>query len=133
EAELDYTVTLDPCTNEVDIVILINEGRSGKIKRIEFCGFEPCEEEEILTKLVTKEYVWWKSWMTEEGVYREDAMQHDQFQVVQYLQNRGYADAKVQILVEEVACDRIVVKILADRGELYTVSRIKFTGNCIFS
>ncbi len=133
EAELDYTVTLDPCTNEVDIVILINEGRSGKIKRIEFCGFEPCEEDEILTKLVTKEYVWWKSWMTEEGVYREDAMQHDQFQVVQYLQNRGYADAKVQILVEEVSCDRIVVKILADRGEIYTISRIKFTGNCIFS
>lgn len=133
EAELDYNVTLDPCTNEVDIVISINEGRSGKIKRIEFCGFERCEEDELLKKLVTKEYCFWKSWMTEEGTYREDAMQHDQFQVVQYLQNRGYADARVKIELEESGCDRIIVHISADRGELYTVNKLRFNGNCVFT
>lgn len=132
EAELDYTVTLDSCTNEVDILITVNEGRSGKIKEIKFCGFEPCEEDEILTKMVTKEYVWYKSWMTEEGTYREDAIQHDQFQVQQYLQNKGYADAQVKIEIEEVGCDRIIVHVLATRGELYSICKIRFEGNCLF-
>ncbi len=132
EAELDYTVTLDSCTNEVDILISVNEGRSGKIKKINFCGFEPCEEKEILKKLATKEYSWYKSWLTDEGTYREDMIQHDQFQVQQYLQNRGYADAQVKIEIEESGCDRIIVHVLATRGEYYTINKIRFDGNCLF-
>lgn len=133
EAELDYAIVYDECTNEVDITITIVEGRSGRIKAIKFIGFDRCEESEILDKLVTKEYNIFLSWLTDEGTFREDAMQHDQFQILNYLQNKGYADAQVNIQIQEADCNnRIVIIISANRGQIYTVNRIRFNGNCLF-
>lgn len=134
EAELDYTLTFEECSNEVDILITINEGRSGRIKCINFSGFTPCEEDDILSKMVTKEYNLLFSWLNDEGTYREDAMQHDQFQILNYLQNLGYADAEVDIEVTEAGCDnRIVILITAEKGEIYCVNKITFNGNCLFT
>lgn len=134
ECEIDYSIDYDECTNEVDITVLVNEGRCGRIRNIRFCGFEPCEESEILDKMVTKEYNILLSWFTEEGTYRQDAMQHDEQQILNYLQNKGYADAVVSVDVSEADCNnRIDVLISAERGCLYTVDRIKFEGNCLFS
>jgi outer membrane protein insertion porin family len=133
EAELDYEVLYDETTNEVDIRIIICEGRSGRIKSIKFCGFTSCEEDDIAKKMVTKEYSLFLSWLNEQGTYREDAMQHDQFQIVNYLQNKGYADATVKVEVTEADCDnRIRILITADKGEIYTVDKITFNGNCLF-
>ncbi|MCB1113664.1 MAG: outer membrane protein assembly factor BamA [Chlamydiia bacterium] len=133
EAELDYIVDYDECTNEVDIRIVICEGRAGRIESIRFCGFDKCEESEITKKMVTKEYNLFTSWLSEQGTYREDAMQHDQFQIQNYLQNRGYADAQVYISVTESSCNnRIKILITADKGDIYTVDKITFNGNCLF-
>lgn len=134
EAELDYAVLYDECTNEVDINITVLEGRSGRIKAIKFIGFDRCEESEILDKMVTKEYNIFLSWLTDEGTFREDAMQHDQFQILNTLQNKGYADAQVNIQIQEAdSNNRIVIIISANRGEIYTVNKIRFKGNTLFS
>src|SRR5262249_51948182 len=82
EAELDYTVTLDPLANEVDIQISICEGRAGKIKEIMFCGFTPEEECRLVDLMVTKTYNCFLSWFNNEGIYNEDAIQHDQFTIL---------------------------------------------------
>lgn len=132
EAELDYDVRLDTCTNEVDIIVTVCEGRSGVIKKICFEGFDSCEEAAILELMVTKEYSIFTSWFTDEGIYREDAIQHDEFKILGYLQNKGFADAQVNIEVREVAKERIHVIISADKGELYRVGNIRFTGNKLF-
>lgn len=133
EAELDYTPVYDECTNEVDITITVNEGRSGRIKAIKFMGFDSCEQSEILDKMVTKEYNLFLSWLNDEGTFREDAMQHDQFQILNYLQNKGYADAQVNIQIQEADCNnRIVIIISAERGQIYTVGKIRFCGNTLF-
>lgn len=134
EAELDYTLAWDDCSNEVDITVTVCEGRSGRIKCIGFDGLTSCEESDILKKMVTKEYNIFLSWFTEEGTFREEVMQHDQFTILNYLQNKGYADAEVQIEVTEADCDnRIAIIITAIKGEVYTVNRIRFTGNCLFT
>lgn len=133
EAELDYNVNLDALTNEVDIEICINEGRAGKIKKIVFCGFTHREEEELLDMIVTKKYNFFTSWMTNEGTYNEDAIQHDQFTVLNFLQNKGYADADVEIKIfESNDCNRIVLHIHATKGEKYYFGGITFAGNTLF-
>lgn len=132
EAEIEYTVEVDPCSNCVDIAICVEEGRSGRIKEIKFCGFTQCEEDGISDLLLTKEYNFFMSWLTGTGIYNEDAIQIDEHRILNFLQNEGYADAQVDIEVSEAKeCDRILITISAEKGELYTLGSLTFTGNCV--
>ncbi len=134
EAELDYTVQPDADCNQVDITIFVHEGRSGRIKKITLCGFTPCEEEEIVGMMHTKEYSIFTSWLTSEGTYNEEAIQIDQFRILNFLHDLGYADATVDIDVcEAKECDRIIININACKGECYHFGPICFEGNCVFT
>lgn len=133
EAELEYNVKVDPLTNEVDIEICVNEGRAGKIKKFVFCGFSEREEEDLLDMMVTKKYNLFTSWFTNEGTYNEEAVQQDQFTILSYIQNLGYADARVKIEVKEAnQCNRIVLYIQLDRGPQYFFGDITLDGNTLF-
>lgn len=133
EAELNYEVTPDENCNEVDVEISINEGRAGKIKDIEFCGLCSEEENDILEFMLTKEYFFLMSWFTNEGIYNEDMIQQDQMNIVNYLHDKGYADARVNVLVEESSkCDRIIIKIVVEKGPMYFFGPINFKGNCLY-
>jgi outer membrane protein insertion porin family len=134
EAELSYDVNLDPITNEVDICINIKEGRAGLIKDIQFVNFSSCEEEDICEQMVTKKYNIFLSWLNNEGIYNEEAMQHDQFNIVNYLHNEGYADATVDIQVCEAQQEnRIVIVITAYKGSNYYVGNMSIEGFTLFS
>ncbi|MEI8366735.1 MAG: outer membrane protein assembly factor BamA, partial [Parachlamydiaceae bacterium] len=133
EAVLDYDITFDPLTNNVDIQINICEGRAGRVKKILFVDFTKDEEEEILDLIVTKRYCFLTSWYNGEGTFNEEAMQQDRFTILNFLQNKGYADAIVDIDVRE-ACqnDRIIITISAERGQPYYFGAINFEGNTLF-
>jgi len=134
EAQLEYSTTPDPFTNEVDIEIRIIEGRAGRIKDIVFCGFTATEKDELLEMMVTKEYYFLTSWLTNEGTYSEDAIQQDQFVILNYLQNKGYADAQVDIKVcEAKENNRIIIYVIANKGPVYRLGEITFEGNTLFS
>lgn len=134
EAQLDYQVETDSESNEVTISINIHEGRSGKIQEIVFVNFTDKEKKDVLHEMVTKKYNLFLSWYTEEGTYNEDAIQQDRLTIINYLQNNGYADAEVDINVEESAkTNRIIVTITANKGELYTFGQLSFEGNQIIS
>lgn len=134
EAEASYDVSYDECTNQVDITIKVCEGRAGKISQIFFKNFTCCEEEEVMELMVTKKYNLFLTWMTGEGMYNEDAIQRDRFVITNYFQNKGYADARIDIqIVEAVECNRIMVLINVDKGEYYALGDISFEGNCLFS
>ncbi|MCB1112190.1 MAG: outer membrane protein assembly factor BamA [Chlamydiales bacterium] len=133
EAKLSYNIELDTCDNVVDINICIDEGRAGWIKAINFCGFTECEEEELIDMMLTKKYNFFMSWMTGEGTYQEEMVQQDQFIILNYLQNHGYADAEVSIDVTEADVkNRIIITITADRGVCYHFGAITFEGNTLF-
>lgn len=134
EAELSYDVIQDPISNEVDIQISVNEGRAGWIKKIEFVNFTDEEEDEIYDMMLTKRYNLFMSWMNDEGLYREEAVQQDEMIILNYLQNLGYADARVSIEVcEAKQKNRIVLVVTVDRGECYSFGNITFKGNTIFN
>jgi outer membrane protein insertion porin family len=132
EAHLDYHVETDCETNEVTITIEIKEGRSGKIQEIQFINFCEDEEHDVLHEMITKKYNLFTSWYTQAGTYNEDAIQQDRLVITNYLQNRGYADAEVDIQVtESCVTNRIIVTITANKGELYTFGQLSFEGNTV--
>lgn len=134
ETELDYQIISCEETNEVDILIDIKEGRSGKIQEINFVNFCEKEESEILNEMATKKYNIFLSWYTNEGIYNQEGVEHDQLVITNYLQNEGYADAQVRIdISESCKSDRIIITITADRGECYYFGSLAFEGNCILA
>jgi outer membrane protein insertion porin family len=133
EAELEYNVTIDSETNQVDITVCIQEGRAGMINQICFIGLSPDEESELSEIIATRQYNFFLSWFTESGTYKEDMIQHDKFQVLNFLQNKGFADAIVEFEVEESCEGRIALTIRAEKGPLYTFGAISIDGNCIFT
>lgn len=135
ESQLNYSITHDPCTNAIDILVTVCEGPNGKIKKIIFRNFERCEEKELCDMLVTKEYNLLLSLLNQGGVYNEEMIQHDQMTILNYLQNKGYSDAEVKIDIEEAkkSCDRINVIITAFRGDLYTFGEVEICGQTLFT
>lgn len=133
EAQLNYSVCPDECTNQVDITINIDEGRAGRIKEIVFVNFDSCEKEELTELLATKEYFFLTSWLTNTGIYHEEAIQQDEYTILNFLHNKGYADAQVTIEVSEAdQNDRIIVTITACKGERYRIGCMTLKGNTLY-
>jgi len=134
EAELDYFVDYNEATNEVDIRIDITEGRAGKIRKIVFCNFSRQEQFQLLEMMATKRYNFFLTWLTGQGTYNEEMIEHDKFIILNYLQNKGFADAVVKFDICEVKDDnnRIIIRITADRGASYYFGNIKIEGNELF-
>lgn len=133
ETELEYSVDVDPATNEMELVIMIDEGRAGRIKKIQFHGLNKTEETEITEMMATRPYNFFLSWLTGSGSYGEDMIQHDTFQIINYLQNHGYADADVMIdVIEAPEPKRIIIDVTVERGELYSFGEVTFEGNTKF-
>ena len=133
EADLDFTIVPLEC-NQVDIEISVCEGRSGKIKEICLVGMTPLEEEELLETMVTKKYNLILSWYTGRGVYHPEMIEHDRMQIINYFQNLGYADAMVDLCIEESTCDdKIILMISVDKGICYSIGNLTLCGNTLFS
>ncbi|MBS0635507.1 MAG: outer membrane protein assembly factor BamA [Verrucomicrobia bacterium] len=135
EAELDYTVHPVKPTNDVDVHITIKEGRSGQIDKIAFHGITKKEKNELLELIFTKTYNFFTSWLTDEGTHNPEVLRHDELTILSYLQNEGYADAKVdiKILESKTKKDRIIVDVNVDKGALYHVSQISMSGNTVLA
>ncbi len=134
ESQLQYTLSTDSLTNEVDISITIHEGRSGKIDNIIFEGFTSQEKSELFSMMHTKKYNLFLSWFQGTGIYNEEALDQDQLTIINFLQNEGYADAKVHIEIAEAKSEgKVVLKIFCDRGVVFHFGSVIFSGNELFS
>ena len=133
ESEMDYDLVPVEGCNEVDIVITVCEGTAGKIRSIRFCGLNGYEENALLEMMVTKRHYFLLAWVPgPRGCYHPDLIEHDRLQILDYFQNKGYADATVELCVEE--CDGgIVLVITIDKGQCYYVGHMNMSGNCIFT
>lgn len=130
ESEIHYRTEMVPNKDQVIIHINVNEGTPGKVKSIIFEGFSKDEEAELKPKLFSKKYNILISWLTGSGAVHKEALEQDEMTVTNYLNNEGYADAKVQILLEDdPASSGKTIKIIAQKGIIYHIGKITFSGN----
>ena len=132
ELELEYKIIPYTDTNEIDIEITVHEGPSGHISKLVIKGLSNKEESGVLELIQTKKYNFFTSWLTGKGNYHEEALEQDKLVVVNYLQNMGYADARVNIEVKEDANGRLEIYINAIKGELFHFGEIDVQGNELF-
>lgn len=134
ESEIEYRIIPVQDSKDIDVELTVNEGRAGLIEEIRFTNLTSDETEEVLDRLMTKEYCFWLSWLTNQGVYYKDVFRQDELSVLSYLQNKGYLDAKVAtvIIPSEKRKDRVIIEVQVDRGELYHLGNVTVQGNTIF-
>lgn len=134
EAQIDYSLIPVRNCNEVDIQIRIQEGRPGLIKKVVLKGFTKEEQSEILEQMYLKKYNFFTSWISGTGVFREEVLEQDKMTVITFLQNKGYADARVDIdLQEDPETNKLIVEITAHRGSQYHVGHVQVQGNELIS
>ncbi len=134
EASLDYSLIPIENTNQIDIAIQIQEGRPGIIKKIVLNGFTKEEGSDIEEQMHLKKYNFLTSWLTGSGIYRDEALEQDRMTIVNYLHNKGYADAKVDIeLQEDPESQKLIINITAHRGSQYKVGDVQISGNSIIT
>ena len=134
ESELTYKLVPDPVTNEIDITIKIKEGRSGYVRNINFRGISENEEDDLLKLMITKEYNFFISWVTNEGLFNEEQVEKDKLSIIEYFHNKGFADATVNIKILDVpGKDRVDFLINIDKNEPYYFGDISSTGCKLFS
>ncbi|MEI6242160.1 MAG: outer membrane protein assembly factor BamA [Chlamydiota bacterium] len=135
EIEINYTTSKpDPKKNEIDIDISVKEGKSGNIQNIRFEGLTKEEESGLLEMIYTKKYNLFLSWMTGQGIYREDAMEQDQMTILNFFQNKGYADAKVQVkITTDPKTSKIILNIIVSKGLIFHYGKVSFEGNTLLN
>jgi outer membrane protein insertion porin family len=134
EAQFDYVLVPIPDTNQADIQIRIEEGRPGLIKKIVLKGFTKSETADIEEQMYLKKYNFLISWATGAGVYSDDALEQDKMTILNYLHNKGYADARIDIeLLEDPASGKLILEIIAHRGSQYHIGHILIEGNTLIS
>lgn len=132
EAQLDYTLTQIPNSNQVDVDIHIEEGRPGIIKKIILQGFTKSEQNDITEQMYLKKYNFLLSWITGAGIYSDEALEQDRMTILNYLQNKGYADARIDIdMSEDPESGKLILEITAHRGAQYRIGQVTIEGNSI--
>ncbi len=133
ESQISYTLEPIPNTDEVNVIIDIQEGRPGRIGQIVLNGFTNDEKSDIEEQMYLKKYNFLLSWITGTGTYRDEALEQDKMTILNYLHNKGYADARVDIqLLEDEENGKLIVEINAHRGQLFHFGTIRFAGNTLF-
>ncbi len=133
ESQIDYRTNINE-KNEVFIDVNVFEGKSGIIKKIIFKGFTKNEKSDLLEMVYTKKYNLLTSWFSGAGTFKEEVLEQDKMTIMDYLHNKGYADAKVDITInEEKDNDKIIIEITAHRGTLYRFGKITYEGNTLLS
>ena len=133
ESVVEYVVIPWERTNEVDIQFSVTEGTSGHVRCIEVAGVSAGERRKILDMIVTKRYNIFLSWLTGRGVYHEEALEHDTLVITHYLQNLGYANARVNIELQKTSQGNLDIYIYVEKGALFHFGTVTFRGQTIFS
>ncbi len=134
ESQLSYSLEPIPNSNQVDIVIDVKEGKSGNIKKIVFQQFTKSEISDLSDQIYLKKYNFVTSWLTGTGIFRDEALDQDKATIANYLHNKGYADARVDVdLQEDPRSGRLIIEITAHRGPIYKTGTVEFEGNTLFS
>ncbi len=134
ESQLSYQLIPNLTDNTVDIEITVREGISGRVDDIIFQGFTDKEKDQLLSMVYTKKYHLLTSWLTGHGIYNEEAIEQDKLTIVNFMQNNGYADAKVDIITAPAKNGgKVLLYVTVDRGPLYHFGSVTFRGNTLFS
>ncbi len=132
-----YAVSVDTRTTNLDrnrirIAIVVDEGKTAKIRHINVTGNTLFTDEEIQTEFESGIDPFWKFWSKADD-YTREKLSGDLEKIRSYYQDRGYIDANVESTQVSISPDKRNIYITANvtEGELFHINEIQVTGDLV--
>lgn len=129
-AEAEYFELSD---NTVEVTFTIDEGRQTRIKEILFSGNNIFSDSTLKSKLSIKTQS-----LLNSGVFEENKLQSDKLAIENYYKERGYLDAKVvevkqDVLESEKGRNYLALTFFLEEGQKWAFGDLNISGNELFS
>lgn len=128
DAQFDYTTT-PVGEHEVDLTFTVTEGKRYRVREVKLEGVRELDEDEMLSKLQTRRYKWWSSWLFGTGRVNEEMTDADKQILRQYLMDHGRLEAAVGEAVVEKRDDGLYVSFDVTEGQEYRIGKITASGD----
>jgi outer membrane protein insertion porin family len=119
---------------EMDVVFVIQEHAKVMVKRIQFFGVQQVSEEELRSKMVTREGGF-LSFLTGEGIFRDDGFQRD-LQVIQAVYyDHGFINVRVENPQVSLSADKrhVFISLRVEEGLPFDLGTLGFSGDTLIS
>jgi outer membrane protein insertion porin family len=125
--------TMDEAAGRASVTFEIVESPKVKITRIDFIGASAFSQKELRKQLKTRRH-WMFSWITGNGVFKQDEFDDDKDALSEFYRGHGYLDFEIKdIKFVNPTANTMVIRFFVFEGRQYKVGAVKFTGNKIFS
>jgi len=128
-AKIDYSLT-PSSQGETSVDFYIRENEISKIKKISFSGNEHIKDKHLKRIMETREKNL-LSFITNAGIFKEEAFQKDLDKLMAFHYNEGYIKAKVGEPTITHEGKDIYITIPIDEGDQYKIGDVDITGDLI--
>lgn len=133
-----YGVSVDAQVTELDrnrvrLAIVIDEGKTAKIKHINVVGNTVFSDEELTEEFESSTRGGLFSFFSSEDQYSQEKLSGDLEKLRSFYQDRGYVDFSIESTQVSISEDKRSVFITANirEGDVYTLNEINLTGELI--
>jgi|GEM_PF-270347 len=116
----------------VDVVIHIDEGQVTHIVRILFVGNHAFSDSELRDQLESQQSSA-MAWFTDRNVFHKDHLNTDAHLLLQFYQNKGYLDSKVESTLVSLSADKksFYLTFNVYEGPKYSISKVDLSGDMV--
>jgi outer membrane protein insertion porin family len=133
DTQVKYVVDIDENAGHSTVTFQIVESPKVKITQIQFVGAAAFSEKELRGVIKLKQHWMW-SWLTGNGVFKQDEYDDSRDLLTEYYRNHGYLDFAVKdVKLDNPTPNTLIIRYYVYEGRQYKVGAITLTGNKIFS
>jgi outer membrane protein insertion porin family len=133
DTQVKYVTSVDENAGHGTVTFQIVESQKVKITEIDFIGAAAFTQKELRGVVKLKRHWMW-SWLTGNGVFKQDDFDDDRDLLSNFYLEHGYLDFAIKdVKLENPTTNTLVVKYYLYEGRQYKVGSIKLTGNKIFT
>jgi len=131
--QVKYILNIDENAGRGTVTFEIAEAVKIKIDQIDFIGAAAFTQRELRGQLKTKRHWMW-SWLSGNGVFKEDDFDDDREALTDFYHNHGYLDFEIKdVKLDHPTTNTMVIRFYLYEGRQYKVGAVTFTGNKLFN
>jgi outer membrane protein insertion porin family len=131
--QVKYVLNMDENAGHGSVVFVITEAPRIRIRSIDFIGAAAFTQRQLRSELKTKRHWMW-SWLSGNGVFKEDQFQDDREALTDFYHNHGFLDFEIKdVRFEHPSTNMMTIRFYLYEGRQYKVGSVTFTGNKLFT
>jgi outer membrane protein insertion porin family len=133
QVQVTYKVDTNEEFGRSVVTFIVSEGDRAYVTEVDFVGNQKLTTKELRKIMKTRKKNW-LSFLNKSGLFKEDDFQQDLVNLRTYYNSKGYIDMEVKdVKYDYPAKDQMHVTITLFEGIQYTVGKIDFEGNTVYT